>query len=1055
MKRKAENIGNEKIPNPYPGLKPFTYIESQNYYGREQVSAEIIFRLQRNKVVYLTGPSGSGKSSLVFASLIPKLEGGAMRGAKPLWRLVIFRPSNNSILNLAAAIYDAYHGDLTQDIYNQWNTRIESEISREAYIELALSGSIDFFDWTQKFQNEASDGNENLLIIIDQFEELFTNDHTVSNKDSFENVEAFVKIIKAIRTLGRGAAYVLSTMRTDALIDCEDHSALITDISDNQFVVRKLSYDEYLDIIISPAETYGVYFTDSHSNADLDKIESEWPDHPKVIQRLMSDLKSEEEDYNRARHTRLPDQLPLLQHALAMLWKAKELDKDANDISEEDYLKLKDYIKKYKSNLIHELPITMRRLVDIETTEEKTDLSLMLDHKLDIIVLNLLKSSHDPKKTYFFTRNLFLLLIDMNLHSKKGLRRSVTIKEIINFFDVTAQADAEIFDTIIEEFTQNRTKIPNFDYSKKDEVTSKKSKLYKALETLKSNNTYVNLGRNRYLKVSHEGREVNEVTGAMSLALGNKNAKENDYRIDVCHETLLRHWERLKFWYHQEQKAISEANVLHDLLGQKRRKLAKLSVDQTNRFVKWRHERKAFNLYNPNWMERHKPYIVKDRMFANETDETAESMFRRFNKAISKNIRRKWWGRAGIATGILAFLTIPVSVVYVNVLSFLSEKDIELANAKTSQYAYESTVTDNRARLTQSITENEEQIELYSGSENLVEDTSRLAKSEFDNQLSKSNQPIEKHTTKRCEGYIWLGSDNYPKVKTVEEYPIPISQITRGDKFITQTNLKLRDDIEITDPSAGQNYIQGEWFATISKDVSLEALNEPLPYWNSDKTINYYWVKVAAPIESCFGVYIQYSTDKEFYLAQQIRHKLVTEYDFNVWPPEKVPAWNGETKTKYHVGYPVMEKVSNDLNKAVNSIFKDFEGQDDLSSQQKLYFAKVVPNEEIPENFDYSNNLEIWIGRLPEQTQDHWTPWYNRDTPLGIGDIEVVHTEGEYCTVPRNLQCRHVKGQFLADETICKKDPDKNEWKSECLTTTDTQCDDYEIRMLCAPLDEP
>ena len=158
MKRKAENIGNEKIPNPYPGLKPFTYIESQNYYGREQVSAEIIFRLQRNKVVYLTGPSGSGKSSLVFASLIPKLEGGAMRGAKPLWRLVIFRPSNNSILNLAAAIYDAYHGDLTQDIYNQWNTRIESEISREAYIELALSGSIDFFDWTQKFQNEASDG---------------------------------------------------------------------------------------------------------------------------------------------------------------------------------------------------------------------------------------------------------------------------------------------------------------------------------------------------------------------------------------------------------------------------------------------------------------------------------------------------------------------------------------------------------------------------------------------------------------------------------------------------------------------------------------------------------------------------------------------------------------------------------------------------------------------------------------------------------------------------------------------------------------------------------
>ena len=79
--------------NPYPGLRPFETDESHLFFGRDQQVAELVGRLERNRFVAVVGVSGSGKSSLVRAGLIPALERGRVSEAGRRWRMVVTRPA--------------------------------------------------------------------------------------------------------------------------------------------------------------------------------------------------------------------------------------------------------------------------------------------------------------------------------------------------------------------------------------------------------------------------------------------------------------------------------------------------------------------------------------------------------------------------------------------------------------------------------------------------------------------------------------------------------------------------------------------------------------------------------------------------------------------------------------------------------------------------------------------------------------------------------------------------------------------------------------------------
>src|SRR5882762_3810537 len=86
--------------NPFPGLRPFQYGEQHLFFGREGQSEEILRHLGEHRFLAVVGTSGSGKSSLIRAGLLPDLHGGFMTGAGSHWRTAVFRPIGDPIGNM-------------------------------------------------------------------------------------------------------------------------------------------------------------------------------------------------------------------------------------------------------------------------------------------------------------------------------------------------------------------------------------------------------------------------------------------------------------------------------------------------------------------------------------------------------------------------------------------------------------------------------------------------------------------------------------------------------------------------------------------------------------------------------------------------------------------------------------------------------------------------------------------------------------------------------------------------------------------------------------------
>ena len=85
---------------PYPGLRPFEAEEWSIFFGRERMIDEVIERLALNGLVLIHGASGSGKSSLVRAGVMPKLARQYQRHGEP-WLTCAMRPSGGPLWNLA------------------------------------------------------------------------------------------------------------------------------------------------------------------------------------------------------------------------------------------------------------------------------------------------------------------------------------------------------------------------------------------------------------------------------------------------------------------------------------------------------------------------------------------------------------------------------------------------------------------------------------------------------------------------------------------------------------------------------------------------------------------------------------------------------------------------------------------------------------------------------------------------------------------------------------------------------------------------------------------
>jgi energy-coupling factor transporter ATP-binding protein EcfA2 len=277
------------ITNPFPGLRPFREEEEHLFFGRELQVDAMVDKLAQRRFLAVVGSSGSGKSSLVNCGLRPALHQGRMTSAGTSWRMAQFRPGNHPLAALAQAL--AEDGVLFRNFEERGLPLVEII---DTTLRMSKRGLIDIFE-------QASLAKEvNLLLVVDQFEELFryrqltdgpqpgdqwTNGHGFS-----EEATAFVKLLLELQQQKDCPIFVVLTMRSDFLGDCTQYAGLAEAINAGLYLVPRLTPEERRDAIVNPIRVQGA------------EIE------PVLVTRLVNDVGDN------------PDQLSILQHALNRTW---------------------------------------------------------------------------------------------------------------------------------------------------------------------------------------------------------------------------------------------------------------------------------------------------------------------------------------------------------------------------------------------------------------------------------------------------------------------------------------------------------------------------------------------------------------------------------------------------------------------------------------------------------------------------------------------------------------------------------------------------------------
>jgi energy-coupling factor transporter ATP-binding protein EcfA2 len=291
---------------PYTGLRSFTEEESLYFKGREEHIDQATVQLERNKFLMLTGASGDGKSSLIYAGIIPNARAGFLKSKYTQWRVADFRPERSPFYNLCESVARQL------EIVNLNSVHAELNHGFSALIDL-YKNSKRYIDPGSVVWQSATDGERaalkreaaNLIILVDQFEEFFTNPENyhkgVPSRDSNLVINLLLETAR-IALEEDLPVYIVFTMRSDYIGQCAAFRGLPEYIGFSQFFVPRLNRSELQQVIEEPAVLSGNRIT------------------RRLTERLIHDI------------TEGVDQLPILQHALKQVWHAADNGKEEMDL---------------------------------------------------------------------------------------------------------------------------------------------------------------------------------------------------------------------------------------------------------------------------------------------------------------------------------------------------------------------------------------------------------------------------------------------------------------------------------------------------------------------------------------------------------------------------------------------------------------------------------------------------------------------------------------------------------------------------------------------------
>ncbi len=299
---------------PYPGLRPFLDFEAALLFGRERQVREVIEGLSQSQFVAVLGGSGSGKSSLIHAGVVPELRSFGIPGAGDLWLPMTCTPGTNVNAEDKATQRRSPVTRLARRFARLLKSRGSEfadlsrldEIAEVFRQEAGFARLMDAYAAELYLPPGPDPAEARVLFVLDQFEEVF---HP-TNRD-VADAQLLVERVLDHFFNPHPRCHVVITMRSEHLNDCAAYLELPDAINKSSYLIRRLDSDELRDAIVGPAQRFLRLVARSETSAR--PLPNEVVFEPAVLQRLLRDVQAITSD---------PDHLPLLQHLLARLWEA-------------------------------------------------------------------------------------------------------------------------------------------------------------------------------------------------------------------------------------------------------------------------------------------------------------------------------------------------------------------------------------------------------------------------------------------------------------------------------------------------------------------------------------------------------------------------------------------------------------------------------------------------------------------------------------------------------------------------------------------------------------
>jgi hypothetical protein len=262
-----------EIECPFRGLEVFDEDHARFFFGREVLTAHLVDQLREDRFLAVLGPSGSGKSSVVRAGLIPRLRKGLLGGDEE-WPVVVVRPGTDPMDALATGLV-------------QLSGTSGDSIGRQASILSKLKADPRGLHTVVQLAVGGAAADHRVVIVVDQFEEVFT-----AVEDEKQQNDFVAALLDASSVPG-GPTVVVLTMRADFFGKCAAVPGLARRMSERDVLVPPMTEGELRESMVKPADLVGLQFEKGLVDAILDDLGNE------------------------------PGSLPLLQHTLLELFNGR------------------------------------------------------------------------------------------------------------------------------------------------------------------------------------------------------------------------------------------------------------------------------------------------------------------------------------------------------------------------------------------------------------------------------------------------------------------------------------------------------------------------------------------------------------------------------------------------------------------------------------------------------------------------------------------------------------------------------------------------------------